>query len=468
MERVRLPEILVLKENAGLGNALGLHFRYTLYILLDEGMSKFSKVSLFVLGFLFSCLFFVTLTLHNDHVQILMKVFKLIDTGVWTHFGNAGTGVGFVPGSFLTAVAAFPMMVWFSPYSAMAVILLFHIIAWALYSKILKENFGSVIVLDFLLLFWLSPWRVEQSELYNPAYIFLFAAMHFYTSYYMSKKSFWLTFFHVLAVGFCAQVHYSVLILVFLSLLLYVLRFVKVSWPGFIAGTVVVLLSLAPYLQQYLTQDQLAVTLNKDSHSFLGRNLILVYPVLKGISYWIRYGAINYGRHIFSEINFMWIHEGVVRTIVHHTFHALKWVFAIVTLLWSAKIQGTLFWNIWKKDHPFKLKVDRTGVAGRERISMYAFYLFFAMLAAVALSPVELNHWHLILCFPTITAIMTMAFNDLRSKLPPKRFKAIFITVLIVFCTFDLFGGLGSRVHSTNATFHDQVMKLYQEYKNGN
>ncbi|MNK07369.1 hypothetical protein D3C87_252820 [compost metagenome] len=428
-------------------------------------MNRFSKIALLALGVFFSCFFFVTLTLHNDHVQILLKVFKLIDTGVWTHFGNAGTGVGFVPGTFLTAISAIPMMIFFSPYSAMAVILLFHLLSLVLFSKILKENFGPVIILDFLLLYWLSPWRVEQSELYNPAYLFLFSALHFYTAYYMTKKSFWLTFFHVVAVGFCAQVHYSVLILAFLSLGLYFLRFIKVSWPGFIAGTAVVLLSLVPYVIQYTTQQELAVTLNKDSHSFLGRNLLLVYPVLKGISYWIRYGAISYGRHIFSEINFLWVQEGIWRSIVHHTFHSLKWVFSLITLLWSAKIQGQLFWKIWKKDHPFKIKVERTTITGQDRISAYAFYLFFAMIAAVSLSPVELNHWHLILCFPVITVLMTIAFNQLRSKLKPRQFKLIFATVFVVFCTFDILGALGSRSHSFTSNFHEQVLKLYKEYQ---
>jgi len=428
-------------------------------------MSKYSKVGLVLLGIFFSCLFFATLTLHNDHVQILLKAFKLIDTGVWTHFGNAGTGVGFVPGTFLTAITALPMKLYFSPYSAMAVILVFHLLSLVLFSKVLKENFGPVIIVDFLLLYWLSPWRVEQSELYNPAYLFLFSALHFYTAYYMTKKSFWLTFFHVLAIGFCAQIHYSVLILAVLSLGLYYLRFIKVSWPGFIAGTAVVILSMVPYLIQYTSHKELAVTLNKDSHSFLGRNLLLVYPVLKGISYWIRYGAISYGRHIFSEINFLWMQEGPARTIVHYTFHSLKWVFSVITLLWSAKIQGKIFWKIWKNDHPFKRGVDRTQAVGKDRIYGYAFYLFFGMLVAVSLSPVELNHWHLILCFPTITILMTIAFNELRTKLSPRQFKYIFATVFFVFCTFDIFGALGSRSHSASSNFHEQVMLLYQEYE---
>ena len=429
-------------------------------------MSRMLKPGLLFLGIAFSCLFFYTLTLHNDHVQILLKAFKYIDTGVLTNFGNAGTGVGFVPGSFLTVITALPMSWYFSPYSAMFVILVFHLVSLLLFSNVLKENFGPIVVVDFLLLYWLSPWRVEQSELYNPAYLFLFSAMHFYTSYYMTKKSFWLTFFHVMAIGFCAQIHYSVLMLAILSLGLFYFRFIKVNWYGFFAGCAVVIASLIPYLIEYSTQQKLTVTLNKDSHSFIARNLILVYPVLKGITYWIRYGAISYGRHIFSEINFAWMNEGFLQKAVSVSFHSLKWVFSIITLLWSAKIQGQTFLKIWKTEHPFQRDaVDRTQVVKEERINLYAFYLFFAMLLAVALSPVELNHWHLILCFPVITVLMTLGFSKLRTKLPPRKFQWIFASVLIVFCLFDILGALGSRSHSAHSNFHQEVMTLYREYE---
>jgi hypothetical protein len=424
-----------------------------------------AKICLLLGGIFFSCLFFTTLTLHNDHVQILLKAFKLIDTGEWSHFGNAGTGVGFVPGSFLTAITAVPMQIYFSPYSAMAVILLFHLVSLVLFSKVLKENFAPIIIVDFLLLYWLSPWRVEQSELYNPAYLFLFSALHFYTSYYMTKKSFWLTFFHTLAVGFCAQVHYSVLMLAVLSLALFYFRYLKVNWWGFIAGCAVFVASLIPYAIQYVQHKDLAVTLNKDSHTFFGHNLLLVYPVLKGVTYWIRYGAISYGRHIFSEINFLWIQEGLLRTVIHYTFHGLKWILSVVTILWSVKIQWQIFSKIWKKDHPFRGGIDRTNITGKDRIYAYAFYLFFAMLVAVGLSPVELNHWHLILCFPVITIMMTIAFSELRQKLSSKRFHAVFATVLVSFCLFDFFAAMGSRTHSFRSNFHRDVMQLYKEYQ---
>jgi hypothetical protein len=433
---------------------------------IQENMAKMrlSKSVLFGLGILFSVLFFTKLTMHNDHVQMLLKVFRVIDDGQWSHFGNATTGMGFLPGSFLTAVSAVPMQIYFSPYSALVVILLFHIISLLLFSSVLKENFKSVILIDFLLLYWLSPWRVEQTELYNPAYLFLFSAVHFYTSYHMNKKSFWMTFFHVLTIGFCVQVHFSVLMLGILSLALWGFRYLKVNWWGFIAGSAVVGLSLLPWFMAYLEHRELAVAVSKDSGTFIGKNFVLVYPVLKGISYWIRYGAISYGRHIFSEINFLWIQDATLQKVVSGLFHSLKYVFTAATVAFSAVVQWRIFSKIWKQDRPFKRGQDRTGVRGEQGIYLYAFYFFFAMIIATGLSPVEFNHWHLILAFPIVTVLITIAFNKLREKLPAKRFACLYASVFIVFCMFDTFGALGSRVHSYKSNFHEEVLQLYKEY----
>ena len=44
-----------------------------------------SKAVLFALGIAFSCFFFTHLTMHNDHVQMLLKAFRVIDDGQWSH-----------------------------------------------------------------------------------------------------------------------------------------------------------------------------------------------------------------------------------------------------------------------------------------------------------------------------------------------------------------------------------------------
>lgn len=419
---------------------------------------------LLVLGLVLTCGFFVTLKLHPDHTQILNKVFLLLEKGIWSNFGNAGTGVGFVPGSFLTFVTAMPMKIYFSPYSAMAVIALFHLISFYLLKKVVAQSGKILIVTDLLLIYWLSPWRVEQAELYNPAYLFLFAALHFYTAFQMREKSFWLTIFHVLAVGFCVQVHFSALILILLSFILLYVGFLKVDWRGMAVGVGLVLLSLVPYVIDRLADQELAVSMSKTGNGFLGRNLVMVYPVIKGILYWLRYGAIYYGRHIFSEINFLWIQGESLRDVVSMVFHGLKWPLAAISLIFSGWAQIPILRKLIK-EKPFSRSQNLVVLAPEQRWQYYALYMFFAMLISVCLSPVEFNHWHLILCFPIVTVLITSKFNSLRHKISANKFRALFAGILLIFVMFDVLGALGSRSHSYEANFHQEVMGFFEGWK---
>ncbi len=253
-------------------------------------------ILLFVIGVLLSVLMFKTLVFHSDNIQIMDKATRLIQTGQWTHYGNLATKVGSIPGSFLTAVTAWPMILYYSPYSAMAVILLFHLLSLYFLKKIADEILLSSTQIQkkdlgllFLLLtifYWLNPWRVEQSELYNPGYLFLFSALHLWTSQKMQKKSFWLTLVHVLTIGFFFQVHFSFLILAFVSLILFITGQLKVSWKGFFLGVALVGLSLLPYiLERFFAPELIEKQIDfTKSDAFFGRNAVLVYPVLKAFA----------------------------------------------------------------------------------------------------------------------------------------------------------------------------------------
>ena len=305
-----------------------------------------------MVGVVLSVLMLKTLRLHTDNTQLMDKSLRLLLTGEWTHFGNTATKVGNIPGTFLTFITSLPMAVYFSAWSAGFVILVFHLGSYFLLRKsigqIFDNNAVSLAQATILLsvVYWLNPWRVEQVELYNPGFIFLFAAGHLYTSLRMTEKNFWLTFFHVLIVGFCFQVHFSFLVLALVSLFLFLRQQIKVSWPGFVSGTVVVLMSLLPFvLTRFFSSEVLAnqEIQNLDfskSDAYFGRNLIFVYPVLKAIWYFFRMGSVYGGRHVFSEINFNWIDQEWVRTFFDLSFHFLKWVAAAASMAVSLTFMG--------------------------------------------------------------------------------------------------------------------------------
>lgn len=416
-------------------------------------MSKILKAILvlaIVLGSIFSFLMFHTLSLHPDHTQILNKAVRVIEMGEWTHYGNRGTKVGNIPGSFLTAAAAWPMQIFFSPYSAMALIFLFHVLAFVLIYRVGRNFGGAGILLPLSLLFWLNPWRVEQSELYNPAYIFLFSGLHLWTSFKMQEKKFLQTLIHVLCIGFLFQVHFSVLVLGLCSLILWWRKDIKVHWGAVGLGIVLVGLSLVPYFLQIQSQQALQVDLNKETDTFVGRNFLYIYPVIKGILYWFRYGSSYFGRHIFSEVEFSWISYMGLRTAIDVSFHILKWIVAAITLFFSIKWQSQKIKDTWKNRHETTF------------FWIYFLVLFVSAVLATGLSPVEFNHWHLIVTFPTVALAMSLILSEKMIRLTEKKRALFWALILVVFSVNNIFAAFGSRVHKLGNSYHQQVMEHYQ------
>jgi hypothetical protein len=398
---------------------------------------------------------FKTLMIHPDNTQLMDKAVKLVQTNQWTNFGNRATKVGSIPGSFLTAMTGLPMKIYFSPYAACAVIFLFHLISYFLLRRIgflVHENFSVLLLGSF---FWLNPWRVEQSELYNPAYLFLFSTAHLYTALKMKQKSFWLTFFHVVMIGLCFQTHFSFIILAFISLGLFLTKQIKISWRGFALGSGLMMLSLVPYLMDRFSN--IGVEQNLDftkSDAFIGRNFVFIYPVVKAMGYFFRMGSVYFGRHIFSEIQFEWILNESVRWFVSSVFHVLKWVLAAVTLLFSIFAIGTAF-----KNYPYREKFrmnQRLEENIENRFLNYFAVMFVAVFISASLSPVEFNHWHFILCFPAISLFMIFAVQKYNLQ------HNWIYSLVVLFIVWNIFASLGSRSHSFKNDYERDFYRHYQ------
>lgn len=99
------------------------------------------------MGVALSFLMMRTLMLHSDNTQLMDKAVHYYQTGEFIHYGNLATKVGSIPGSFLTAVTAIPMKIYFHPYAAMSIVILFHFIYFR---------------------FWFSIFRLEQ----RPGFLF--------------------------------------------------------------------------------------------------------------------------------------------------------------------------------------------------------------------------------------------------------------------------------------------------------
>lgn len=428
-----------------------------------------TEILFFIVGVVLSILMLKTLRLHTDNTQLMDKSLRLLLDGEWTHFGNMATKVGNIPGTFLTLITSAPMAIFFSAWSAGLIVLLFHCAGYFFLRKsllLIYEDRASQISLSLILLsliFWLNPWRVEQVELYNPGFLFLFAGLHLWTALKMSSKNFWMTFWHVLAVGFCFQVHFSFLIIGLVSLFLFLRRQIVVSWRGFAFGTVVVLTSLIPFLLTRFFADgtlhsqQIQNLDFSKSDAFLGRNFVLVYPVIKAILYFFRMGSTYFGRHVFSEIQFEWIDNEFFRALFFYGFHGLKYIVTLATLLLSFYLIGT-FLKAQFQQKIWKLTV--LNVEPKNRFNNYFFYLFVSAVVAAGLSPVEFNHWHLVICFPVISIFMIVQLLKFERVL--RHQKKIIWCLATLFITWSVFMAGGSRSHEFKLDYQAQFVEHYK------
>jgi len=417
-------------------------------------------IAIFLIGLLLSFFHFKSQNLHYDNTQILDRVAAYFFHDQWIHFGNAATGVGFVPGSLITFVNVMAMKIYFSVYSMMVVVWIFHLVALVLIYSILKK-IDKNLLLSFLILFWLNPWRIDQTTLFNPSYIFLFSALHLWTSLKMVEKSFYLSFLHILCLGFCAQVHLSFVVLVILSFFLWFFKYIKIHWLGFFSGVLVVALSLYPWLMAVLFDPPFRQADFEVKKSFLFKNTVLVFPIFKSVLYWLRYSSTYFSSNIFMDMSFGWVEQSFLKYFFVYPFMAVKYVFAILSLYFSALLHWQIFKNIkvslFKRTEKFNFSTDH-------RIGYYVGYLFLAVILATMISPIEFNHWHLLVAFPASMIVMVLGLSKLQSE-RIKIYKLVITSVAIFFIIFNILASIESRSHNINNDYSELAQNYLQQKK---
>ena len=233
-------------------------------------VSREQKIWLIVCcGTLFAVFAAVRTNILGDQDQLYHKGNLLAVHSIWIHYGNKSSGgVGNTPGSLTTALVGLPMLIWYSPYSPLILIFLFHLMAYLLLDKVIGQSFGARGRTVFAILYWFNPWRATHTFLWNPNYLILFTALHFWSAFQIREtKKFWPTLLHTLSIGMALQLHFSTLIMIFHSLFLFWRKIIKPHWPAVIIGIILTSLSLIPYLN-FLFEGREPAT--KDSFLFRG------------------------------------------------------------------------------------------------------------------------------------------------------------------------------------------------------
>ena len=431
-----------------------LHKRYGVSVLFYLGLGG---------GLLLSWLFSVNQLLTGDQTQMLYKGYLGAYEGVWLSYGNAASAVGNVPGSLSAWLIGGPLLLWDSPYAPMVLLLAMRLVGFLLFDAVIRQVFDDRVRLLFLVLCWLNPWFQYESLLYNPSYLFLFSAMHCWSAWHMRERaSFWHTIVHLLAIGMAMQLHYSWPLLAVISTYLFWRRILKVSWSGVVVAALLIGASLIPYAMEVMNNSHITQNVDPEARQrYIGWGLVHVYPVLKSVIYWLRYGSWLFASKLVNDTQFIWLagHEYLQMTAV--------WLWRVViygvgaaTVLLAAKAN----WQLWRDLKPRLLRSDRAPVDGTSWLGLYALAAVLAVLVSAALSPIIFNYWHLMLIFPYALFPILLLLVSWSRNHPQWVGKGLLAATL--FCTaVNLIAASDSTKFSYQADYKQQVQEYLQEMK---
>lgn len=358
---------------------------------------------LFALGLALAVLMLVRSQVGGDQLNLLARGWLLAAEGKWISYGNPMSTGGKAPGGITSVLVGLPLLVWRDHRAPSAVILLFHVLAYWILNGTLKRILSPRERVLLALLYWLNPWQLYfASFLWNPSYLFLFGAVHLWSCLTQRERGrFWPSFLHASGLALAFQIHASFLLLAVASLLLWLRRYYRVHWGGAIFGGVLASLPLIPWAIEVTTHPALVTEASK---GFLGRGLVLVFPLVRGLLYWFRYASLAISERMadfdFSTLlgSDRWLGPGLnvfSRTVLAGT----------VLLPFFANVR---LWRGVRRN--WRAKLTAPAVSDREWLKGYARFSFLAAVVVFGLSPTTLMMWQgLILLHAAVLPVVLWA-----------------------------------------------------------
>lgn len=389
-----------------------------------------------------SVLYNVNQNFSFDQVQMLLKGIHAALTGEFLPFGNEASTMGNLPGMLSSWVIGFPLQLYAHAWSPVIFQFLLRVVAILLFINALCQLFERKIVLIGTFLLALSPWVLYQTMLYNPAYLLLGSTLTLNTLVRLrNDKSnrrvhggralefnfgrFINSLLLVLAIGFCLQLHFSWPVLAAMVGIMWLRRDIKISYVGVLVGLALVGWSLVPYVQEIMVNPSLLT--NPEPYAqerYLGYGIVHVYPVLKGLLYWFRFGSLLVTeKAIVPELTddlSLWL------VILGYAWIGIAYLVGGLSVLYAAYSNYFVISRFHVSNSSDRLRFVRG-------MSISA---ILAVLLAAGASPVVLNFWQIAVIIP-FALLPVLAFMSVR----PHGLK-FYVWVAAIFFVFA--NGLGA------------------------
>lgn len=360
----------------------------------DEERVRSLRRGLFLAGLAVAVCMVSRSQVGRDQFEFLLAGWSIVADGIVLPYGNAMSGGGVYPGPLVGILAAIPLAVFEDHRSVAAFVLLSHVAAYLLFNRGLRPFVGERGLLVFCLVYWLNPWRLYYSgHTWNPNWMPLVAAVYFITATAMRRdRRFLPTFVHVGTVGLAFQVHASAVVLAVATCVLLLRRRLVVHWGGAIAGGVVTALGMLPYFFALARHPEISPM----HHGFFGRGVVYVYPLVRGVLYWVRMSSLFLGRRIL-DMDFT--------ALVGSRFNAL----AAPAFAWAMRAFGAATFvvalranvRLWRRRSCRGRGAGaRRRLSDREWLESFVRCVFVAAAVTFAISPTTVMVWQLVVTLP--------------------------------------------------------------------
>ncbi|MFI5167380.1 MAG: hypothetical protein ACHQQS_12205 [Thermoanaerobaculales bacterium] len=413
--------------------------------------------AVFVLGLVISLVMAMRSQLGGDQLNMLARGWLLAERGTWIPYGLTTSANGKAPGGLTSLLAGLPLMVWRDYRAPTLFVLLAHVVAYLLLDGALRRVLAPRERLLFALLYWLNPWRLVHSAfLWNSNWMFFFGAIHFCTAFGLRRRpSFVISVLHVLVLAAALQTHPAFVILVVASALLVWRGFVRPNWAGVAVGAVLGALALVPWALAMIHHPSLI----PGGKGFPLRGLIFVFPLARGVLYWLRYPSLSYGGTM-DEFDFSRL-LGSTDTILGPALQLLLLVLGVVSVLLPLRANAWM----WRSNRHRALL--RPGPATSDRVWLHGAvaWTFVGALISYAVSPTTIMMWQgFSIMYASVLTIVLFLGALRRSRYAPRvgwlvrAVPAIFVVVLAAMTFGSPMFRRGGREAATIAVRCDHPM----------
>ncbi len=348
----------------------------------------------------------------GDEAHLLRLGSALASEGRIIPFGKLLHGAGTNPGILLQLLFGIPM--YFVPdYRApMIFVILSHILAFWLLIKVLRSVFSESVLLPFAIIYWLTPWRIfNASLLWEPAFIFLPAALHLWSCYQLrEQKKFWPSVACLVSIVAAIQIHGSFLILIVATILLLWKKRLYLDLRGALLGTVLGSLTLIPSIVAVINNN--LVYGEQQPQGYIGKGFVTVAPLLKGVLYWCTLGGSDAVRNL-KETSF-------AESSGKYGIYSLQ-LLCILTVIISILASWWYFrplWT-WKKKRPS----DHQNSKESQWVRVYCLSVLTALVFSAGLSPMVLQGWQVVIALHAAAIpVAVWAAEKWKTKVSPGKY----------------------------------------------